>query len=108
MHRDDGCLICGRTAERVPVGVYADYPGEGARTGERVWLCEECAQTRDFARAFVLHVRDHYASDADRQPLPGDAAQRIYGFGYRIASPVLRAQVGERGLNQFHEWTEDI
>jgi hypothetical protein len=108
MQRDDGCLICGKTTEQVPVGVHAEYPGEGARHGERVWLCEICAQNRDYARAFVMQVRDHYASYASTQSAPGDDASQVYGYGYRIASPVLRTQVGEHGSNRFHEWTEDI
>jgi hypothetical protein len=108
MLRDDGCLICGKTTDQVPVGVYAEYPVEGTRHGERVWLCERCAQTKDYARAFVLQVRDHYASYADAQPPLQDNPPQVYGYGYRIASPVLRAQVGEHGSNRFHEWTEDI
>ena len=108
MLRDDGCLICGKTTEQVPIGVYAEFPGEGARHGERVWLCEGCAQTREFARAFVLQVRDHYASYETMHRAAQDDRQRIFGYGYRIASPVLRALVSERGTNRFHEWTEDI
>lgn len=108
MSHDNGCLICGKTAEQVPVGVYAEYPGEGERQGERVWLCEDCAQTKDYARAFVMQVRDHFASYDGTQLSPKNHPSQIYGFGYRIASPVLRAQVGEHGTNRFHEWTEDI
>jgi hypothetical protein len=105
---DEGCLICGKTTEEVPVGVYAEYPGEGARHGERVWLCEACAQTKDYARAFVLQVRAHYASYASAHSSLEEDTKQVYGYGYRIASPILRAQVGEHGSNRFHEWTEDI
>ena len=106
--REDGCLICGKTAEQVPVGVFSEYAGEGERHGERVWLCEECAQVKEYARAFVTQARDHFTISGDAGP--GGAKRRgmSHGFSYRIASPVLRAQVGEHGLNRFHEWTEDI
>lgn len=105
---DDGCLICGKLAEQVPVGVFSEYAGEGERHGERVWICEDCAQVKEYARAFVMQARDHFTTFGDTDP--GGARRRglSHGYSYRIASPVLRAQVGEQGLNRFHEWTEDI
>ena len=106
--RDDGCLICGRPAGQVPVGVFAEYALPGDREGERVWLCEECAQVREYARAFVMQVREHYGVRGgvgwEGVELPPDS----FGYSYRIASPVLRAQVGEDGLPRFHAWTIDL
>lgn len=46
---EDGCLICGRTSDAVPVGVITQYNGDGPRKRERAWLCDECSQERDYA-----------------------------------------------------------
>ena len=40
----------------------------GARRGARIWICEECAQIKAYARAFVTQARDHFASFADSLP----------------------------------------
>ena len=105
---DNGCLICGKAADQVPVGVYSEYTGEGERHGERVWICEGCAQVKEYARAFVIQARDHYTSYGgtwlDSQLPPG----LPYAYSYRIASPVLRAQVDKHGFNLFHAWTADL
>ena len=58
---DDGCLICGKDAAQVPVGVFSEYAGDDARHGARIWICEECAQVEEYARSFVIQAREHYA-----------------------------------------------
>lgn len=90
------------------MGVLSVYTGDDDRRGARVWICEECAQVRAYARAFVTQARDHFTSFADPGPDGGARTGMVYGYGYRIVSPVLRAQRGENGLSRFHEWTEDI
>jgi hypothetical protein len=106
--RDDGCLICGRPSAVVPLGVYSEYAGEGERHGERVWICEECAQVESYARAFVFQAREQYGlhggDDWQGLRLP----ETSFGFSYRIVSPVLRALIDEQGFNLFHAWTLDI
>lgn len=99
--RDEGCLLCGKLAGQVAVGVYSEFAGGGKRQGERVWICEACAQVEEFARAFVIQARDHFTIYGDNR-LDGMA------YSYRIVSPVLRAQVDEQGLNRFHAWTADL
>ena len=59
---DNGCLICGRTSDAVPVGVMTEYNGDGPCEGERAWLCGESAQVKDYARAFIMQARDHYGA----------------------------------------------
>ncbi len=106
---DDGCLICGKDAAHVPLGVFSEYVGGGERHGARIWICEACAQVEEYARSFVLQARDHYATygETDQRGERG-LEQQIYGYSYRIVSPVLRAQHGTGGMNRFHEWTLDI
>lgn len=105
---DPGCLICGRASDVVPVGVYSEYAGSGARQGERVWICEECAQIEDYARAFVFQAREQFSLHGgggwQGQHLPETSA----AFSYRIVSPLLRALTDEHGVNRFHAWTMDI
>ena len=93
---------------QVPMGVLSVYTGEDDRRGDRVWICEECAQVKAYARAFVTQARDHFTSFGDPSRDSGTGTGMVQGFGYRIVSPVLRAQWGEAGLSRFHEWTEDI
>jgi hypothetical protein len=107
-NHDNGCLICGKAADQVPVGVYSEYTGEGARHGERVWICEGCAQVKEYARAFVVQARDHYTSYGGTWPENQPRTGLPYAYSYRIASPVLRAQVDQHGLNLFHAWTADL
>lgn len=105
---DDGCLICGRTSDTVPVGVFSEYTGSGERHGERVWICEDCAQVQEYARAFVTHARDHFTSFGGTWLEGVERRGMTHGYSYRIVSPVLRARVDEDGFNRFHEWTMDI
>lgn len=102
--RDDGCLLCGKLAEQAAIGVYSEFAGDGDRQGERIWICEACAQVEEYARAFVIQARDHFTIYGDNRlnGLPEMA------YSYRIVSPVLRAQVDEQGLNRFHAWTADL
>jgi hypothetical protein len=102
---DDGCLICGKTAAQVPVGVFSEYAGDGERHGARIWICEECAQVEEYARSFVIQAREHYATYGEQSER---GAGQIFGYSYRIVSPTLRAQQGAGGMNRFHEWTLDI
>jgi hypothetical protein len=92
----------------VPIGVYSKYVGEGERCGERVWICEECAQVEAYARAFVFQAREQYShhggGDWQGLRLPETSS----GFSYRIVSPLLRALTDEQGFNRFHTWTLDI
>lgn len=108
MGSGDDCLICGRGADRMPVGVFAGYAMEGTRHGERVWLCEDCAQVREYARAFVVQVREHYGVHGGEGWEGVAMPPMSYGYGYRIASMVLRPQVGEEGVNRFYDWTLDL
>jgi hypothetical protein len=105
---DNGCLICGRTSDVVSLGVYSEYAGEGARQGERVWICEECAQIEEYARAFVIQAREQFSIHGgggwQGQHLP----ETSVAFSYRIVSPVLRSLTDEHGVNRFHAWTIDI
>lgn len=105
---DHGCLICGRPSTVVPVGVYSQYAGSGERQGERVWICEECAQVEAYARAFVFQAREQFSLyggvDWEGLRLPETSC----GFSYRIVSPLLRALTDEQGFNRFHAWTADI
>ena len=107
-HDADGCLICGRREAVVPVGVYSEYAGGGARHGERVWICEACAQVEEYARAFVIQAREQYSAqggvDWEGVQLPATST----AFSYRIVSPVLRALIDADGQNLFHAWTMDI
>lgn len=105
---DDGCLICGKAAAEVPIGVFSEYAGEGERHGARIWICETCAQVEEYARSFVLQARDHYAMYGETGKHDERGPGQIYGYSYRIVSPVLRAQQGADGMNRFHEWTLDI
>jgi hypothetical protein len=105
---DDDCLICGKNEAQVPIGVLSVYTGDDERRGARVWICEECAQVEAYARAFVTQARDHFSSFADSRSEGGPRTGMVYGYGYRIVSPLLRSQRGENGLSRFHEWTEDI
>ncbi len=90
------------------MGVLTVYVGDDERQGERVWLCEECAQVKAYARAFVTQARDHFTSFGGTRPDSEQRTGMVHGYGYRIVSPILRAQQGEAGLSRFHEWTEDI
>ena len=105
---DHGCLICGRGSDVVPVGVYSEWAGEGERRGERVWLCEECAQVEEYARAFVFQAREQFSLRGGTAV--GDEAlpEASVGFSYRIVSPILRARTDAGGVNLFHAWTIDI
>ena len=105
---DDDCLICGKDETQVSMGVLCVYTGDDGRRGERVWLCEECAQVEVYARAFVTQARDHFTIFADSRSEGGPRTGMDYGYGYRLVSPLLRSQHGENGLSRFHEWTEDI
>jgi len=105
---DDGCLICGKDAAQVPLGVFSEYAGDDERHGARIWICEACAQVEEYARSFVLQARDHYATYGEPAQRGEPGPDRIYGYSYRIVSPVLRAQQGTDGMNRFHEWTLDI
>lgn len=105
---DDGGLICGKAAEQVPIGVFSEYVGDGERHGARIWICEECAQIEEYARSFVLQAREHYATYGAIGQCGERGPGRIYGYSYRIVSPILRAQQGANGMNRFHEWTLDI
>jgi hypothetical protein len=92
----------------VPIGVMTQYNGDGPREGERIWICEECAQVEEYARAFVTQARDHFTSFGGTW-LNGVPHQGMtHGYSYRIVSPVLREQTDEHGFNRFHEWTMDI
>ncbi|HEY8597052.1 MAG TPA: hypothetical protein VIL85_01400 [Thermomicrobiales bacterium] len=105
---DDGCLICGKGAAQVPLGVFSEYAGDGERHGARIWICEGCAQVEEYARSFVLQAREHYAMYSETDQRGERGPDQIYGYSYRIVSPVLRAQQGAGGMNRFHEWTLDI
>lgn len=105
---DDGCLICGRDAAQVPIGVFSEYAGDDGRNGARIWLCEECAQIKEYARSFVIQAREHYATYGEKSGRDERGANQIYGYSYRIVSPTLRSQQGASGMNRFHEWTLDI
>ncbi len=105
---DDGCLICGKAATQVPIGVFSEYAGEGERHGARVWICEACSQVEEYARSFVLQVREYYATYGKTGQCGECGPHQIYGYSYRLVSPVLRSQQGAGGMNRFHEWTLDI
>lgn len=105
--RDDGCLICGRTSDIVPVGVETEYEGDGPRDGERAWLCEDCAQVREYARAFITQARNHYGAYGSFGWLGIETPKIVYGFSYRIVSERMKAEYDEMGVHQFDEWTMD-
>ena len=105
---DHGRLIRVRDSEVVPVGLYSEYAGEGERQGERVWICEECAQVEAYARAFVIQAREQYRLHGGAGWQGERLPETSFGFGYRIVSPALRAQIDEYGVNRFHAWTIDI
>jgi len=105
---DNGCLICGRTSDAVPVGVMTEYNGDGPREGERAWLCDECAQVEDYARAFIMQAKEHYGSYGG-VGWPGVAMPKTsYDCSYRIVSERMRAEYDEIGIHQFDEWVIDI
>lgn len=103
---DNGCLICGRTSDAVPVGVMTEYNGDGPREGERAGLCDDCAQVKDYARAFIMQVKEHYGSYGGVEWM--GMAKTSYGFSYRIVSESMKVEYDEIGIHQFDEWVIDI
>jgi len=92
----------------VTVGVIAEYNGDGPREGERAWLCDECAQERDYARAFIMQAKEHYGSHGGVGWMGIRNPENSYGFSYQIVAERLKAEYDDLGTQQFDAWVTDI
>ena len=85
-----------------------EYNGGGPREGQRDLLCDEYAQVKDYARAFITQERHHYGSNGGVEWMGINNPKSIYGFSYHITSERMKAEYDEIGTHQFDAWVHDI
>jgi hypothetical protein len=100
------CVACGRDTHAAHVGVVTVLQGGGPRDGAEAWICEDCAQDRDRARAFVRLAHQRYPAHS------GHGKGHWLGKGsitLRVVSPLLASRDPDNphgGI--FHDLTRDV
>lgn len=106
---DRACAICGRGTDEASIAVITEVR-EGARAGDRAWLCEGCGQDRQRCRLFARLSHDWYTY-LTTEGLFGSPDRPMPVVSTRISSPRLLATADPRDsqpLTRYHAWTFDI